>query len=69
MSKSLYSEDDQNLEELMQSILDEEPGMCIKCGHRMIQQYKTQWEELSTEIKMRCNHCGHTASDEKKLLS
>jgi len=35
----------------------------------MIQQYKTEWKDLSTEIKMRCHHCGHTAVDETKLLS
>lgn len=69
MPKNLYSDEEQTLEELMQSILEEEPGMCIKCGHKMIQQYKTEWSGLSTEIKMRCHHCGHTAVDEKKLLS
>ena len=69
MSKDLFSDDEQSLEELMQSILDEEPGICIKCGHKMIQQYKTEWNDLSTEIKMRCHHCGHTALDETKLLS
>ena len=69
MSKSLYDDEDQNLEELMQSILEEEPGTCIKCGHRMIQQYSTKWDHLTTEIKMQCNHCGHTASKESKLLS
>lgn len=69
MSKNQFPDDDQCLEELIQSVLDEEPGICIKCGHRMIQQYKTQWVEFSTDIKMRCHHCGYTAQKETKLLS
>ena len=69
MSNSLLPDDDETLEELIQSVLDEEPGTCIKCGHKMIQQYKTKWDQFSTEIKMKCYNCGHTASDERKLLS
>ena len=69
MSKHIYSDEEQDLEEIMQSILDEDPGHCIKCGHKMIQQYKTKWDQLSTEIKMQCHQCGHSAKDETKLLS
>ena len=69
MSKSQYQEDEQDLEELIQSILDEEPGTCIKCGFKLMQEYKTKWDLLSTQIKLKCHKCGHTATNETKLLS
>ena len=69
MSKNIDLNEDTELEQLIQSLLDEEEGSCIKCGFKMIQQYKMEPTTLSTEIKMRCHQCGHTALDETKLLS
>ena len=69
MSKSLLCETEDEMEELIQSLMDEGPNICLKCGHKMIQQFKTEWSELSTEVKMKCFHCGHTAHDDKKLLN
>jgi len=71
MSKSNYSEEEEEetLEELLHSVLDEDPGSCIKCGNKMIQKYQTKWSTLSTEIKLKCEVCGHSSKVEKKLLS
>ena len=70
MPKNFDISEDCELEQLIQSLIEEEEeGTCTKCGHKMIQQYKTEWSELTTEIKMRCQKCGHTQIDSKKLLS
>lgn len=69
MSKNLNFSTEQELDEIIQSLMEENPNMCFKCGHKLIQQYKTEWNNLSTEIKMKCHQCGHAESSEKKLLS
>ena len=69
MSKNLNLTDDSELEQLIQSIMEEDEGSCIKCGFKMIQQYRTEWVSLTTEIKMRCHQCGHTEVDDTKMLS